>query len=90
MSLKPGIGRPFYERYKSDIYPNGTCIVQGTKMKPPAYYEALYKSQHPFEHEELTFARSKKIRREEQAPDRRQAKHEVTKARVNFKKRGFS
>lgn len=90
MSLKPGIGRPFYDRYKSDIYPDGTCIVQGTKMKPPAYYEKIYKEQNPFEHEELTFKRSKLIDKTEQTLSRRQAKHEVTKARVNFKKRGFT
>lgn len=90
MSLKPGIGRAFYDRYRSDIYPNGTCIVQGTKMKPPTYYEKLYKKQEPFLYEELTFRRSQLIDKNEQAPHRRQAKHEVTKARLNFKKRGFS
>jgi len=87
MSLKPGIGLPFYERYKSDIYPNGTCIVQGKKMKPPSYYEGKYKETNPFEYEELTFKRSLLIDKTEQTPARRNDKHLVTKARVNLKKR---
>nr|QJB18895.1 MAG: replication initiator protein [Microvirus sp.] len=90
MSLKPGIGKPFYDRYKSDIYPDGTCVVNGIKMKPPSYYEHLYKNEDPFAYEELSFKRSKKTKREDQTPDRREAKHRVTRARLSHKKRGFS
>lgn len=90
MSLKPGIGRPFYERYKSDIYPNGTCVVHGQHMKPPSYYESIYKQENPFDYEELTFKRSKLIDRAEQTKERREVKHRVTKARLSFKKRGFT
>jgi len=90
MSLKPGIGRPFYERYKSDIYPDGTCVVNGLKMKPPNYYEHLYKNEDPYAYEELSFKRMKKVNKAEQSAERRNAKHVVTKARLSFKKRGFT
>lgn len=90
MSLKPGIGRPWYDKYKSDIYPNGTCIVKGTKMKPPSYYEKLYKQEEPYQYETLQHERKLKLHPGENTPERRQAIHEVTKARVKLKKRGFS
>lgn len=90
MSLKPGIGRPFYDRYKSDIYPDGTCVVNGFKMKPPSYYEHVYKNEDPFAYEALSFKRQQLTNKSEKTKDRREAKHRVTKARLSFKKRGFS
>lgn len=90
MSLKPGIGRPWYERYKSDIYPDGTCVVNGLKMKPPPYYEHIYKNEDPFAYEALAFKRLGKTNKKEQTPERRHARHVVTKARLNHKKRGFT
>lgn len=38
MSLKNGIGYDFYKKWKSDIFPNDYCVVNGVQTKPPKYY----------------------------------------------------
>jgi len=49
MSRNPGIGRRFYEKYKTDMYRpgvDGQCITRGgMSSKPPAYYELAYESE---------------------------------------------
>lgn len=38
MSLKPGIGANFIDKYQSDVFPNDYVVVNGHKAKPPRYY----------------------------------------------------
>lgn len=38
-SLKPGIGVPWLEKYKSDVYPHDEVIVRGHKTRPPRAYD---------------------------------------------------
>lgn len=47
MSLKPGIGQTFYDRYKSDLFPSGTVVVNGHERKTPKFYETLYEAEDP-------------------------------------------
>jgi len=39
MSLKPAIGKGWYERYASDVFPSNEVIVRGRATKPPKYYD---------------------------------------------------
>lgn len=41
MSLKPGLGQTFFERFKSDIFPSDQVIMDGRIRKPPRFYEKL-------------------------------------------------
>ncbi|WNK13284.1 MAG: replication initiator protein [Microvirus sp.] len=43
MSLKPGIGAKFFEKYSADILPNDYVIEDGMKIPVPKYYDKLYK-----------------------------------------------
>ena len=42
MSRNPGIGKPWIEKWKMDVYPHDYVIVNGRKMKPPKYYDNLF------------------------------------------------
>lgn len=42
MSLKPGIGQPWFQRFASDVYPRGECVVRGRYCRPPRYYDKLF------------------------------------------------
>lgn len=35
-----GIGKPWLDKWATDVYPNDYVIVNGKKMKPPKYYDA--------------------------------------------------
>ena len=41
MSRRPGIGAPWLEKYKTDVYPFDEVVVRGRPMMPPAYYDDL-------------------------------------------------
>lgn len=43
MSLKPGIGRGWIDKFESDVYPEGMCVVNGRKVRPPKYYDRVFK-----------------------------------------------
>lgn len=47
MSLRPGIGREFYDEFKDDMFPSDECVVAGIIHKPPRYYEKLFAVEDP-------------------------------------------
>lgn len=57
MSLKPGIGATWYERYSSDVFPHDRVIVRGVKTKPPRYYDKLLEKQDGFLFDEIKYNR---------------------------------
>lgn len=38
-SRNPGVGAPWLSKYKTDVYPNDFCIVNGSKVRVPTYYD---------------------------------------------------
>lgn len=65
VSLKPAIGKEYYDKHKEEIYKRDEIIIrnkQGTiSIKPPKYYDKLYEKENPKHYEEI------KKRRKEQA-----------------------
>lgn len=92
MSLKPGIGRDFYKKYVSDIYPHDYVILRGKKVKPPKYYDKQYKIDQPYEYDELLYMREKnaKLNSEDNTPERLSAKETVTMAKLQKLKRNLT
>lgn len=41
MSLKPGIGAKWFEKFHSDVFPHDHVILKGKPCKPPRYYDKL-------------------------------------------------
>lgn len=42
MSLKPGIGARWLDKFRSDVYPAGKVVVNGAKSNAPRYYDKKY------------------------------------------------
>lgn len=57
MSLKPGIGSRWLEKYRTDVYPHDYVVVRGVEVKPPKYYDRLFASQFPDDFEDIQFRR---------------------------------
>lgn len=53
VSRMPGIGEPYYQKHKDEIYKNGYITIknlEGThKVTPPTYFDDLFKKEHPGE-----------------------------------------
>lgn len=89
MSLKPGIGATFLEKYHPDIYPKGQVIHNGQKMKPPKYYDKYFKKINPDQYEDLQHERLTSFNYSDNTTPRLLDKEKVTKSKLSLKKRGF-
>lgn len=47
MSRRPGIGKGWYEKFKTDVYPRDRVIVRGFPSRPPRFYDGLLGVQDP-------------------------------------------
>lgn len=89
MSLRPGIGARWLDKYWSDVFPAGKVVARGHLANAPRFYRKKFAQRFP----DLARAQSYEqmedasLRVEENAPDRIEAKKEVTKARLGMLKR---
>lgn len=89
MSLKPGIGSRWLEKFKTDVYPRDYVVVNGVKVKPPKYYDVLFEREDPGTFSDIVAQRELDmdllIKRDhlEYWPDRMNVKEQVHLARSN-------
>lgn len=83
MSLKPGIGATWYQKYHSDVLPNDYVIADGIKMPVPRYYENMFKSGKG-DLDEIKYNRALYAAKHaaNRTPDRLAAREEVQKRRI--------
>lgn len=87
MSLKPGIGKNWYEKYKDDVFPSDETPVPGYGVvnKVPRYYETILASQDPDTHQLVKQVRQEfiKVHGHDFAPERLMDKYKVKKSQLN-------
>lgn len=90
MSLKPGIGAAWYEKYKSDVFPEGMVVANGVKSRAPRYYDKKYAVDDPDGWSDVEYRRDREARAAfaDNSDARLAVKETVAEARVNFLKRG--
>lgn len=91
MSLKPGIGAGWFQKFTDDVFPSDEVIVRGHPSRPPRYYADMYENMEPEAHKQLKQRRLNKAAEyaENNTPDRLYVREKVTEARVKFLKRGL-
>lgn len=57
MSLKPGIGALWLQKYFSDVFPRDYVVARGHKSKPPRYYDKRLKAANPDMYEDICLKR---------------------------------
>lgn len=78
MSRMPGLGHDWYNKYKSQIYPNDFIVIRdGITCKPPQYYDSLLEKDNPELYEQVKAARQAKYRRDEDMTDEEYAAAEI-------------
>lgn len=84
VSLKPGLGARWMDRYFSDVYPHDRVVMDGGVGKPPRYYDKLLALRDPVLLEKLKGKRILEAERhfEDNSPRRLRDKETVTKARI--------
>lgn len=91
MSRRPGIGKNWYEKYKTDLYPSDKVPVpgEGVFSKSPRFYDEQLKLEDPVTFEQIKRARESFARnnQSEYTPSRLMQKYKVKKAQLAQLKR---
>jgi len=89
MSLRPGIGFSWLQKYVSDVYPHDFVIADGSRFTPPKRYDAWVRRNAGVWFDEVEYERVKKalLVREHQTAERRAVREQVHTARVSTLKR---
>lgn len=89
MSLKPGIGQGWIEKFESDVFPHDYVIARGHKGKPPRFYDRALARRDPEGLESVKFARviSGRMSVADQTPERLAVREKVTEARLRLFRR---
>lgn len=92
MSRRPGIGHEWYKKFKGDIFPSDEMIIDGCRMRVPAYYEKLLDKENRQAYNSLKEKRKDvpETVRKNRTEERLKVKEKVHKARMKlFKKRRY-
>lgn len=65
MSRKPGIAHDWYKKYKNDLYPSDTLVINGKESLPTKYYDSLHETLHP---EQMETIKEKRIEKMQSKP----------------------
>lgn len=87
MSLKPGIGRPWIEKYYTDVYPEDVVMVNGMKCKPPRYYDGVFSYFRQVDDVEFNRFERALLTHEDTSRERLAEREKVATARLAFKHR---
>lgn len=61
MSRRPAIGRLWLDLYSSDLYPSDFYTTRGKKVRPPKYYDRLFRMRCPDEYDNILQRRKEVI-----------------------------
>jgi hypothetical protein len=89
MSLKPGIGQAWLDKYMSDVYTKDYVVVRGKKCRPPRYYDGKFKEKFPEDFDMIQFAREMdgRTRADDNTLERLAVKEKVALAKLSLLKR---
>jgi len=59
VSRRPGLGRAWFDLYRSEVYPSDTVVLRGREMRPPKYYDRVFEPEFPEAFEDI---RKKRIK----------------------------
>lgn len=91
MSRRPGIGKGWYEEFKTDVFPRDEFVARGYPSKPPRYFDKLLEKEQPDLHQAIKRKRirSAKRRAADSSPDRLAVREVVKRSQVSLLKRSL-
>lgn len=89
MSVRPGLGRTWWDKYKGDILSRDSVVLSGKVMKTPRFYDQLLAVCDPLLMDQFEFDRLLKVRLEDSTPERLATQEIVQKAAIKFLSRSL-
>lgn len=91
MSRRPGIGARWLEKFMSDVYPRGECVVNGSLRKAPRFYDKMFRRAASSEDEAaldaFRYERAMSVDPKESTDERLAVREQVMLARLALTKR---
>lgn len=89
MSLKPGIGATWFDKYKTDVFPSDFVVLNGKEVTPPRFYTNRYELLYPDEVARLKVLRKRRAlrRANDNTPARLKVREKVLNSRLGLLKR---
>ena len=90
MSLRPGIGKDWFNQYQSDVYPSDFIVRKNYKSPPPRYYDKLFEIDGG-DMEELKLRRNKRAapHLKDQTPERLATREKVKTLKLKQYSRSY-
>jgi hypothetical protein len=91
MSRRPGIGKPWLDKWQSDVYPNDYVVVNGKPTKPPKFFDSQYEVAYPSDFARIKGARIRaaEARTGDLTQDRLDAGEKIKSQQTQQLKRSF-
>jgi len=85
-----GIGRDWFRKFRSDVYPDSFVVHQGQTYKPPRYYDQLLEAADPEMLQDVKAGRyeSSVKARPNNTPSRLKVREKIAQSRLTLLKRG--
>lgn len=89
MSLKPGIGGDWFDKYADSVFPRDRVVVRGVEVKPPKYYVRLLEKRDMAMREYLDYTRYRESFSfvNDSTPSRLRVREHCARARLKSKVR---
>ena len=86
MSRRPGVGREWLDEFGNETFKDDFVVLRGIKMRPPRYYDEVYKIDNPEKFEVLKDRRKAeaKARAHDNTPQRLEAREKVKQAQLGM------
>ncbi len=84
MSLKPGLGKSWFDKFTSDVYPDDFVVLKGQKFRPPQYYDRLLEKENPQLYTKMLLKRRQHVndKPEDHTDTKLQVKEKITWAKL--------
>lgn len=92
MSLRPGIGYDWYQKYKSDLWPQDRVVLPNGKTAPvPKFYRKILQEEDPDLFEKLRLERREKGKQNpDNSDERREVKERSAQLKMKQKERNLN
>lgn len=92
MSLNPAIGKAWYDKFVTDVFPADRVIMNGRAYRPPRYYSEKFKLSDPVSFDVIKAARLKRAMEcvDDCTPERLAVREIVKTAALSVRKRSLS
>lgn len=90
MSLKPGIGQGWIEKFKDNVYPDDFVVVKGVRCKPPRFYDKKLELSDSKVHGKVCRRRKERAKNDpDNSPDRLAVREQVKQGKFSQLKRSY-